>query len=173
MEIEKHQKFAEEMVRAQARLFGYILSLVPHRADAEEIFQQSSLTLWENWDRYDQSLDFFPWACGIAHNHVRNFVRKRQRRPICLDADMVEVLADRSRKLQQDDLSRINFLRQCIKELPERNRNAITSFCSGTSVEQIALARDLTSNAVYKLLRRSRALLHTCIKGKLALEGAS
>ena len=86
---------------------------------------------------------------------------------------MVEALAERSRKLQQNDLSRINFLRQCIKELPERNRNAITSFCGGKSVEQIALAGKMSSNAVYKLLRRSRALLHTCIKGKIALEGAS
>ncbi|MFN5198325.1 MAG: sigma-70 family RNA polymerase sigma factor, partial [Planctomyces sp.] len=100
MDSTQHQQFAERVVRNQQRIFRYIVSLVPNRADADELFQQTCLTLWESWERYDMSLDFVPWACGIAHNHVRNFYRKRQNSQVHLDADVVEMLATRSSQLR-------------------------------------------------------------------------
>ena len=103
MDADRHQQFAQRMVRNQQRVFAYVVSLVPNRADAEELFQQTCLTLWEHWQRYDMSLDFVPWACGIAHNHVRNFLRKRQNSQIQLAADVLEMLALRSQQMQQHE----------------------------------------------------------------------
>ena len=40
--------------------------------------------LREIWDRYDPKLDFFPWACGVAHNHTRNPLRKQQTQQVAL-----------------------------------------------------------------------------------------
>ena len=167
MDQEKHQHFAEKMVRDQVRVFGYILSLIPNRADAEEVFQQTSLTLWENWHRYDPQLDFFPWACGFAYNHVRNFVRKNRRKPMCLDADVVEALAE-SGQLPRID-ARIEALRDCVEQIPDRSREVIERHYEGESVGDIAKVHRLTENAVYKLLRRSRELLHDCITQRLSL----
>ena len=169
MDHEKHQHFAEKMVRDQARIFGYILSLIPNRADAEEVFQQASLTLWENWHRYDPKLDFFPWACGVAYNYVRNFVRKNRRKPMCLDEDVVEALAEKSRQLPRID-ARVEALRACIEQLPDRSKEVVERRYEGESVGDIAKLKRLTENAVYKLLRRSRELLHDCITRKLSLE---
>jgi RNA polymerase sigma-70 factor (ECF subfamily) len=45
MDADQHQQFAQRMVRNQQRVFAYIVSLVPNRADAEELFQQTCLTL--------------------------------------------------------------------------------------------------------------------------------
>jgi RNA polymerase sigma-70 factor (ECF subfamily) len=173
MDRKKHQQFAERMVRDQARLFGFILSLVPNRADAEELFQQVSLTLWENWERYDRELDFLPWACGIAHNHVRNFIRKRQRHPLHLDSDIVDAIAARSLELRRHEVDRVTALRRCIAELSERSRNAIEQYYHGTSVDRIAEEAGDTANAIYKLLRRSREFLHDCVKKRLSAEAAS
>src|SRR5210317_848815 len=115
MDAKQHQQFAQRMVRNQQRMFAYIVSLVPNRADAEELFQQTCLTLWEHWERYDMSLDFVPWACGIAHNHVRNFFRKRQNSQIQLDADVLEMLAMRSQQMQQRESDQAAALRECMK----------------------------------------------------------
>ena len=38
--------FVEQMVHNQHRLFGYVVTLVPNRDDAEEVFQEACLTLW-------------------------------------------------------------------------------------------------------------------------------
>ncbi|MFO0060649.1 MAG: sigma-70 family RNA polymerase sigma factor, partial [Planctomyces sp.] len=147
-------------------------SLVPNRADADELFQQTCLTLWESWERYDMSLDFVPWACGIAHNHVRNFYRKRQNSQVHLDADVVEMLATRSSQLRQRDDEKITALRACLNELTERNRGIVENYYGGMSVQEIATQRDLSANAIYKLLDRVREALHGCVNLRLA-EGAA
>jgi RNA polymerase sigma-70 factor (ECF subfamily) len=173
MDRQQHQRFAERMIRDQARLFGFILSLVPNRADAEELFQQTSLTLWENWERYNPELDFFPWACGIARNHVRNFIRKQQRGPVQLDADVIEAIADRALERCGREVDRVTALRKCVAELSERSRNAIEQYYNGKAVNRIAEEAGDTANAVYKLLRRSREFLHECVKKRLSVEATS
>ena len=78
----------------QADIYRYILSVVGHRADTDELFQQTTLTLWKIWDRYDASRDFLPWAFAIAHNEIRNFLR-RQRRPRLLSDELIAELTER------------------------------------------------------------------------------
>jgi RNA polymerase sigma-70 factor (ECF subfamily) len=173
MDAEQHRQFAERLVRNQQRVFRYIVSLVPNRADAEELFQQTSLTLWECWDRYDPELDFFPWACGIAHNHVRNFQRKRQNAQVQLQADVLEMLAERSQELRQREDDRLAALQHCLAELTERNRRIIESYYGGRTVQQIAEQLPASPNAVYKLLDRIRMALHNCVSLRLAGGGVS
>lgn len=173
MDVEKHRQFAERVVRTQQRVYRYVASLVPNRADAEELFQQTCLTLWENWDRYDPELDFLPWACGIAHNHVRNFQRKRGNAQVQLEADVVDLLAARSSELhgvelQRADDEKLAALRQCLAELNEKNRALIESYYAGRTVPEIAAQRSATPNAIYKLLHRIREALHDCVSTRLA-----
>ena len=60
------------------------------RADAEELFQETNLTLWRTWDRYDASLDFVRWAYGIAHNEIRNFARKKRASHVLLSDQLLD-----------------------------------------------------------------------------------
>jgi len=168
MDPEQHRQFAERLVRSQQRVYRYIVSLVPNRADAEELFQQTCLTLWECWERYDPALDFFPWACGIAHNHVRNFLRKRQNAQVQLQADVLEMLAERSLELRQREDDRFVALRDCLAKLPERNRRVIEGYYGGKSVPQLAHQQSASPNAIYKLLDRVRLALHECVVLRLA-----
>ena len=52
----------------QDRVYGYIVLMLPNRHDAEDVFQQTSLILWQKWDQFDPEQDFLSWACGIARN---------------------------------------------------------------------------------------------------------
>src|SRR5437763_3161330 len=74
---QQHDLFVERFVRSQDRIYAYVATLLPNRADAEEVFQQTSLALWKKWRQYDATRDFVRWACGMAHYEVRNFLRKR------------------------------------------------------------------------------------------------
>lgn len=173
MDVNRHQQFSELLVRNQHRVFRYLVSVVPNRADAEELFQQACLTLWEHWDRYDPALDFVPWACGIAANHVRNFHRKRQNAQVQLDADVLEILLERSAELQRSVADRAAALQDCLDELPARSRAVIDGYYGGRSVAEIAATQESSANAVYKLLDRVRWLLHECVSARLAAEGAA
>ena len=49
----------------ERQIYGYILSLVPNIASADDISQNTSLRLWERFDQFDPNKDFGAWARAI------------------------------------------------------------------------------------------------------------
>jgi hypothetical protein len=66
-----HAQFGVRFVRFQDRIFAFMATVLPNRDDAEEVFQQISLVLWQKWRELGPSRDFVRWACGMAHHKVR------------------------------------------------------------------------------------------------------
>src|SRR5260370_21160240 len=90
-----HGQLVERFVRSQDRIYASLATLLPNRADAEEVFQQTSLILWRKWQQFDPGRDFVRWACGIAHHEVSNFLRKRaDRGRVYLSEDVLAELAE-------------------------------------------------------------------------------
>ena len=170
MDAARHALFAQRFVLNQHRVYRFILGLVPHRSDAEDLFQQSCLVLWETWNKYAPAQDFVPWACGIAHNLVRNHRRKRP--SLALSEEVLERLA--RRRLDVDDLleERRRLLESCLDALPLPLRRLVEEVYGGGTVDEAARRSRQTPNAVYKTLRRIRAALHDCVSRKLAPGGA-
>jgi RNA polymerase sigma-70 factor (ECF subfamily) len=74
----QHDQFVERFVRSQDRIYAYVATLLPNRADAEEVFQQTSLILWKKWQQFDPSRDFVRWACGMpTGNSATSCVNRR------------------------------------------------------------------------------------------------
>lgn len=174
MDQTRHDQFVELFVRNQNRVYRYILTLVPHRADAEELFQQTSLTLWKVWDRFDPTQDFVRWATGIAHNHLRNYWRERQADRLLLSEELLDQLAEL--RLDRDEAleDRRRALAGCLEKLTDGER-ALVDECYGGAGTIRAAAEDRGRNptAIYKALRRIRTALHDCINRTLALEAES
>ena len=78
-------EFAEYLGQDQARLYGYIHSLVRDVHDADDLFQQTTLILWKKFGEFDRRLSFFAWACGVARRKywVRWDPRPRRARTRC------------------------------------------------------------------------------------------
>ena len=64
---------------SQRELRNYLFSLHPHPGDLDDLFQETSLKLWEIFDEYDASRPFLPWALRIAYFQVLRFRKKRSR----------------------------------------------------------------------------------------------
>jgi RNA polymerase sigma-70 factor (ECF subfamily) len=168
VDSQRHEEFGELFVRNQNRIYRYICSVIPNRADAEELFQQTNLTLWKTWDRYDPSREFVPWACGIAHNHIRNFLRKKQHKQVVLSQEIIEQLTHT--RMENDELleQRKQALAGCLKKLSPPQRDLIARcYASDQTIKQAAKTSGQTPNAIYKRLRRIRAALHDCISRSL------
>ena len=63
-------EFADQLREAQSRLFGYIHSLVRDLDDADDLFQQTTLILWNKFGDFDPARSFLSWACGVARLEV-------------------------------------------------------------------------------------------------------
>lgn len=164
-------RFAELFTQHQAGLYGYIYSLVPHRSDAEEIFNQSVLILWKKWDQFDPERSFSAWSRGIAYNEVRNYLRQNQRRNQYLPEDVLEALAEENVETESWLDTRRRALTSCIaKLLPEERKLIDLCYMAGNTARSVAEKLGRPADAVYKQLQRLRKRLFICVEEKLAAE---
>jgi RNA polymerase sigma-70 factor (ECF subfamily) len=164
--------FVTVLVPAQSRLYRYIAALVPNRADAEDLFQKTCLTAWQERRRFEAGRDFFAWLCGVARNHIRHHYRGRQRSPVGLDPTVVEQLAERL--AEQDDYfqRREAALSSCLDKLPMKQRRLVEGYYRREqSIKDLAVELGCAVEAAYKALQRVRAALQECISLTLAREG--
>jgi RNA polymerase sigma-70 factor (ECF subfamily) len=171
----RQYQLVESFIRFLERIYAYVVTLLANRADAEEVFQQTSLVLWKKWREYDPGRDFVRWACGIAYLEVRNFLRKKR------DAGRVflseAVLADVAEvRLEAQDLleARRQALAICLARLAPDQRALLERCYMGTeSVKVVAAEIGRTANALYLVLKRLRRALFECISRVLAAKGVT
>jgi RNA polymerase sigma-70 factor (ECF subfamily) len=149
------------------------VAVVPRWVDAEELFQQTSLTLWQHWDEYDRRADFAAWACGIAKNHLRNYVRKKENQQRCFGDDLLEQLAVMQIKNRTylDDLQ--SALSRCLESLsPERRRLVHLCYGEKQTIQAVAEREGRSPNSLYKLMRKIREILYNCVTTAVGLGAA-
>jgi RNA polymerase sigma-70 factor, ECF subfamily len=159
--------FVALFVSNQRRIHGYILTVVPDCNEADDLFQQTSMVLWEKAAESRPEGDFVRWACGIAHNIIRNYRVKKRRDRHCFSDEMMarlaEVRAEKSEWLE----GALASLGECMGELAPLDRELVTLCYDGhRSIRQISESLSKTENAVYQHLHRIRAKLLDCIEEK-------
>jgi len=80
--------------RDQGRIAAFIRALVPPPADADDLFQKTSLVLWRSFASFDSSQPFLPWALGVARHQVLMHWRARRRDRHVFSDDVLAALAD-------------------------------------------------------------------------------
>ena len=167
-----HQKaFLDAFLEHQSRLFAYIAMMLPRPDQAEEVFGQVSLVLWKKWGHFDPTSDFLAWARAVAHNEVRNFVRRRANSDIHLGEQVVDIL-EKSRAEQNDEMDRRReILNECLEGLVKEERELLERhYHRREPVGSIAESYGISPSTVYTRLHRIRQFLHECVKDRLAAE---
>jgi RNA polymerase sigma-70 factor (ECF subfamily) len=157
--------FNELFLRHQKDVYAYILTLVPDRNDAADIYQQTCLALLEKQAEYDRGRAFFPWACGFALNEVRRFRRDHHRERMQLSDAVIESLA----RVQTDSAGQIDgkldLLMDCMKSLPHDKRETLMQcYSHHGGVRELAVRLALDPNTLYKRLERTRRMLMECME---------
>lgn len=164
MTNEQQKMFLDLYTANQRRLYGYIVTLVSNRNDAEDIFAQTTLVLWEKWHQFDPSRSFISWASGVAYYEVLKFRGKPERRWEGLTEEALEFVSKEREKLQPVLDQRSKLLIHCMDRLKQRQRQLVeTCYSHASPVAAIAKQLGKTPNAISSRLRRIRQLLHACI----------
>ena len=71
--------FVELLTSHQARLYGYILSLVFSPTDADDVLQETNRVLWQKSTSFERGTNFAAWVFRIAFYQVQAYRRRRQR----------------------------------------------------------------------------------------------
>lgn len=156
---------------AYQRIYAYVFSLLADRSDACDAMQETSLVLLRRFGDFQpdasaglsESESFVRWGCGIALNQVRRLRRERASAIPFSEQTLDRIAAARER--HSDILeSRRRFLPDCLKKLPEADRDlAMRCFCRTTSIKAIAEQANRPVNTLYKAINRIRQRLKQCI----------
>jgi RNA polymerase sigma-70 factor, ECF subfamily len=163
--------FLRLFLSSERELFRYVAVLVPEVADAQEIVQQTALTLWEKFDQYDPARPFTPWACRFALNVAKQWMARRRRWAAILNGNLAEQLLDRRRELLPRMEPRLRHLDDCMGKLPDDQRALVAGYYyRRAGIETVAREARQSVDAVYKALQRIRRSLRECIERAVQLE---
>ena len=171
-QVDAQQRFLSLFLRSEREVFRYVAPLVPNVADAEDIVQQTALSLWEKFDSYDPSQPFTPWACRFALNKTRQWLERRQRWQLLLERGLAEELAQRREELRPELEARLKHLEGCLNKLPDEHRSLVEGYYyRRDGIEKLATNSSRTVAATYKILQRVRQALQVCIENAVKPEG--
>lgn len=166
--LDPQENLVALITRHQAALHGYILGLLPDRAKADDVLQETNLVLWRKAGEYDQTLPFMPWACRVAFFQVKAALRDAARDRHVFDSELLDLLASEDDSDADATTALDHALRDCLEQLPEDKRSLILHrYQPDSSVNEMAAKRNLTPSALSVQLHRIRQMLEVCVAGKL------
>ncbi|MBI1371702.1 MAG: sigma-70 family RNA polymerase sigma factor [Phycisphaera sp.] len=170
--VGKGPAFLRLFVEGERRIYAYILTLVPNRADAQDILQETSVVLWEKFDPDNPPEYFVAWAKKIAYHKVLDMRKKRGRSRVVFNETVLEAVSATATTMSNQIDDRDGALADCVEKLPERDRHLLECrFRKGSTTKSTAAEVGRSLEAVYKALSRIRQGLYDCVTSTLAAEG--
>jgi RNA polymerase sigma-70 factor, ECF subfamily len=168
MPANSRDEFVKLLTAAQPRLFSYLAMVLGDVHDANNVLQETNVTLWTKADDFAPGTNFLAWAREIAYFKALAFTRDRRRDKLVLDQEFIEQIIDEPEFAELDQ--RRATLRHCLSELSEKQLNLLRQrYAAGTSLASIAETEHKTVAAIKMVLRRLRMALLGCIERRLAL----
>ena len=88
-EEKSHQDFLRLFLSNQRAILCYIRSMVPAVQDADDILQETSITLWSKFGEFEPGTNFRAWALKTAYWKVREARQKISRSKLVFDDELL------------------------------------------------------------------------------------
>jgi RNA polymerase sigma-70 factor, ECF subfamily len=167
----RHDELIAQLLAShQQRLSGYVRTLVPNRADAEELLQEINLTIWRSGTKFQPGTNFAAWSYEIARRFVLNSYKQRPRGLRFSDALLEQLGATAA---TESDLAsaRLDALEHCLRKLSAKDQHLIRMrYEPGTTTQSLAARSGRSLRGLYQSLNRIRTALLECIQRTLARE---
>lgn len=164
------QEFARLFSREARRLYAFAMTLVFSHDDAEEVFQNTSVILWNKFGEFRPDSNFFAWASRVAYFEALD-LRKRKKRAALISDESLEALASEAASLAEESSDRMEALEDCLARLPASDRELIRErYFLQQPPKEMASKRSRSLDSIYRALGRIHHRLLTCVEGKLAQE---
>jgi RNA polymerase sigma factor (sigma-70 family) len=167
--------FGQIVARYQSLICSLAYSSTGSLTQSEDLAQETFLTAWQQLPELREPAKLRAWLCGIVRNLTHRF-RRAQGRELLDKAAPLETLEElpaRGAHPLDQAISREEegILWRSLARVPETYREPLILFYrEHRSMAQVALALDLSEEAVRQRLARGRKLLHEEVAG--FVEGA-
>lgn len=167
-DAKRYDEFSELVRLCSSQMLAYIDSLLLNRSDAEDLFQETCIVLWQKFDEFSRGTNFLAWALRIADYKVMNFQQKQARRVAFTDSLRDALMAEVASREAEATSASLQALSGCMERLTRDDRRMVTlCYAEGESVRQLADAMGRSPQSVHHSLRRIRNWLLECIHREL------
>jgi RNA polymerase sigma-70 factor (ECF subfamily) len=163
--------FMTQFRASRHRIYAFILTYVPHHADAADVLQETALLLWNKFDAFTPGSDFTAWAVAVARNKVLKLQSSRYDNRVRFDSEIVERLTETVLVIDDSIDIRRRILADCVRELPGRDAELIRlRYDKRISTVTIAKLKDRPLQGLYKTMARIHRTLRECVQQNLKRE---
>ena len=152
-------------VRHENSIRAFVRSLQPSLSDADDVMQETFLTISRKASSFEPGTNFLAWACGIARLKVLENFRQNRRSNVLADTAIIALAEDAP--TPELLIERELALEACIEKLAPRMRDLLwRRYSRRQSSVEMADAVGMSSTAVRVALSKTRAMLRDCIHAK-------
>lgn len=168
------EQFITLLNAAHGRLLGFLRVMLGNSADAEDVLQRASMTIWRKFGEFDPNRDFFAWASSFAFYEAKNFQRVASRSRLHFDDELLQQLAEERVTDLDHREARLAAMDRCIEELDDAGRELVREFyLNNTEVATLAERLGRAPQTLYNKLNTLRRLLGDCMKRRMAQEAGT
>jgi len=152
-------------------LYACAVSLGADLHQADDIMQEVSILLWQQFDQFELGTSFARWGRAMVRNVFRNDRRSSWHRKHVFNPLLIEKLFEMHCGAEELLEVRTLALQQCLKKLPDSDRKLIQAFYNkGQTLTSQAHQAGRAPNALHKAISRIRLRLSQCIDRKLGAD---
>lgn len=169
---QKVREFVSLLTSQQARIYSYILSLVPNFNDADDILQDTTNLMWEKFDEFTLGTDFLAWARRIAYYLVLEHYRSKKREnAFYYDEQLIRKLDQSSDKLSDSSKDYLTHLKGCVGKLKQQDRKLLKlRYFENCKAKEMACRYGCSIQYIYRNISRIHQLLLACIQKQTTLK---
>ncbi len=151
----------------QPAIRGFVLSMIPDFSVADDVMQETFLTVTKKAPSFEIGTSFAAWVKTIARFKALEAIRAR--RFESLSEAVLEALSTEPHEFAGDTDERLALLRGCLDQLaPQARRSIDYRYRNENMPPQIASLMGCTVQSVNVTLSRARAFLRECVQRKMA-----
>ncbi|SHI65312.1 RNA polymerase sigma-70 factor, ECF subfamily [Rubritalea squalenifaciens DSM 18772] len=157
----------EGLVRLhQSWLRGWLRGQLSDWSAADDLAQDTFVTAFRQIRQFRGEGSFPAWLRGIAHNHLRNFIRKK--RELLMDGETdLEVLLHEVNEEETEHVA-LDALKDCLDKVEGGAKNLLElRYVHGHTVREISATTGKGYSALTMKLHRLRDSLRECVESQL------
>jgi RNA polymerase sigma-70 factor (ECF subfamily) len=166
LQDDKHSQYIEFLMGNRNSICGFILTMVPHADDAEDILQDTCKLIWQKFEDYKEGTSFKSWALTIARYKVLEYYRSKQRNKVKFSSQTIDAVSSYLTEHKDDDEDRErDLLKRCLSKLAVKDRELIQQkYAQKITTKELAIQFGRSVSGLYGTLERIHRMLVDCVQ---------
>ena len=173
-QVEHSEAVVRLFSQHQRWLYGYLMALMGNPNDADDVFQEVCVVMWQQHEKFEVGTNFVSWLSVIAYHQVQKYWRDKKKKNNYLGSDLLDQLAESLPKEFDVMEDRRKALSSCIQKLSDIDRKLLSHRYANkkTTAKNTASELGRTTASIYKSLNRIRRSLFECVNRRLSAESS-